>query len=306
MMVSKMYKKFNFQILIILLLTFSSCASKSYQTAKNEECNCDQFPLEVKIHPGHIRFIKLDVSDYKFSNKSELICHGEKTRFEYNKGIISTYVRYSYFSPKKPFVCMLKEGKESLVVVQFVMDKYEYQSERLFVDKKRLFLSKKDQARAWKEQQVLNKIYASSPSFFYFSQPFQEPLDSYVTSRYGKKRIYNNKKQSQHLGTDYRAAVGVKIPAANRGKIVLAHDLFYTGNTVILDHGFGMFTVYGHLSKILVKESDIAARGDILGLSGMTGRVTGPHLHWGVKVGGQYIDGPMLVKESNKHFKSKQ
>lgn len=299
-----MCKKFNFQVLIVFLLAFSSCASKVREKEKTNECNCNQFPLEVKIHPGHIRFIKLDVTDYDFSEKSELVCHGEKIPYEYKKGIISTYVRYSYFSPKKPFVCMLKEGKNSLVVVQFVMDKYEYQSERLFVDKKRLFLSKEDQARAWREQQILNKIYANSPNFFYFNQSFQEPLDSYVTSRYGKKRIYNNKKQSQHLGTDYRAAVGIKIPAANRGKIVLARDLFYTGNTVILDHGFGIFTVYGHLSKILVKENDIAAKGDILGLSGKTGRVTGPHLHWGVKVGGQYIDGPMLVQESRKQFKS--
>lgn len=299
-----MCKKFNFQVLIVFLLAFSSCASKVHEKEKTNECNCNQFPLEVKIHPGHIRFIKLDVTDYDFSEKSELVCHGEKIPYEYKKGIISTYVRYSYFSPKKPFVCMLKEGKNSLVVVQFVMDKYEYQSERLFVDKKRLFLSKEDQARAWREQQILNKIYANSPNFFYFNQSFQEPLDSYVTSRYGKKRIYNNKKQSQHLGTDYRAAVGIKIPAANRGKIVLARDLFYTGNTVILDHGFGIFTVYGHLSKILVKENDIAAKGDILGLSGKTGRVTGPHLHWGVKVGGQYIDGPMLVQESRKQFKS--
>lgn len=302
MMVSKMCKRYSMKFLLLLLVSMSSCAFKMHKKKSGETNSTQVFPLTIKTHPGHIKYVEFDVSDQDFTKNSVLTCHKEQTRFKYENGVISTYIRYSYFSPKKPFVCTLTENDKSLIVVQFIMDEYKYQSERLYVDKSRLFLSKKNKERAWKEQQVLNKVYASSPDFFYFNKPFQEPLNSYVTSRYGKKRVYNNKKQSQHLGTDYRAAVGVEIPAANRGKVVISRDLFYTGNTVIIDHGFGIFTVYGHLSKLLVKENDIAGKGDILGLSGMTGRVTGPHLHWGVKVNGQYIDGPMLVQESKKQF----
>jgi len=100
------------------------------------------------------------------------------------------------------------------------------------------------------------------------------------------------------LGTDYRAKVGTEIRAANDGHIVVSRDLFYTGGTVTIDHGLNIFTVYGHLSKMLVKEGDYVKKGDIIALSGKSGRVTGPHLHWGVKVDGDFIDGDSLIEAS--------
>ena len=151
---------------------------------------------------------------------------------------------------------------------------------------------------------MLNKIYASSIPDFLYSTSFIHPLDSLVTSQYGNKRVYNKHKKSQHLGIDYRAAIGDKVPAANAGKIVFSGDLFFTGWTVIIDHGLDIFTVYGHLSKTLVKDGEMVKRGQLIGLSGNTGRTSGPHLHWGTKVQGQYIDGFVLVEESKKYFKN--
>ena len=117
-----------------------------------------------------------------------------------------------------------------------------------------------------------------------------------MTSVYGTRRLFNNVRKSQHLGIDYRAKVGVPIPSSNKGKVVLAQNLFYTGNTVILDHGLGVFTLYGHLNKILVKKGDLVNRRQILGEAGKTGRVTGPHLHWGVKVNGHWVNGDVLTQ----------
>ena len=133
-----------------------------------------------------------------------------------------------------------------------------------------------------------------------FNEPFEVPLDSYITSHYGNRRLFNNKKRSQHLGNDFRAAVGVPIPVANKGKVVFTGNLFYSGNVVIVDHGLNIFTAYGHLSKINVQEGMIVNKGTIVGLAGKTGRVSGPHLHWGVKINGSWIDGFSLVEESKK------
>ena len=129
------------------------------------------------------------------------------------------------------------------------------------------------------------------------------PLNSVITSIYGIKRTYNKQHKGQHLGTDFRAPIGEKIPASNRGKIVFSGDLFYTGWTVIIDHGLDIFTVYGHLSKTLVEAGQIVQKGDLIGLAGNTGRSSGPHLHWGVKIQGQYIDGIDLSEQTKKQFK---
>ena len=149
---------------------------------------------------------------------------------------------------------------------------------------------------------MLAGLYGQSADTPYFNQPFKAPLDSFITSIYGNKRVYNNDHKSQHLGTDYRAAVGVPIPSVNRGKVLFAGDLFYTGGTVIIDHGMDIFTVYGHLSAVKTEAGKIVEPGEIVGLSGSTGRSSGPHLHWGVKIHGHYVNGYSLIDETKKHF----
>src|SRR5690606_33229474 len=208
----------------------------------------------------------------------------------------------SYFSELKPFTCKAQDELGVYHEISFKVENKEYHAEQLKVNPRTIKLSPKDQARANKEQQMLNKIYASSLKELPFALPFVRPMESHVTSVYGPRRVYTQMKKGQHLGTDFRAAIGDKVPAANRGKVVFAGDLFYTGHTVIIDHGLDIFTVYGHLSKTLVKAGTTVERGQVIGLSGNTGRTSGPHLHWGVKVQGQYIDGFVLVDETKKYF----
>jgi murein DD-endopeptidase MepM/ murein hydrolase activator NlpD len=189
-----------------------------------------------------------------------------------------------------------------LAEIFFKVEPKEYKSEKLKVDFKKIKLSPEDQKRADNEQEILNQIYASSVSSFLFKSSFEEPMSSAVTSVYGTRRIYNKQKKGQHLGIDYRAAIGDKVPATNSGKVVFAGDLFYTGNTVIIDHGLDIFSVYGHLSKTVVESGKFVEKGEVIGHSGNTGRTSGPHLHWGVKIQGQYIDGMVLINETKKVF----
>lgn len=129
-----------------------------------------------------------------------------------------------------------------------------------------------------------------------FGENFAWPRQDRVTAPYGDLRTFNGKKQSQHYGTDIRGQTGVPANAANAGTVVMARENYASGNTVLLYHGAGLYTAYFHLSAFAVKEGDHVERGQLLGKVGGTGRVTGPHLHWGVKVDGMWVDGETLLK----------
>ncbi len=101
--------------------------------------------------------------------------------------------------------------------------------------------------------------------------------------------MFNGKLASIHKGADFRAAMGTPVHAANSGVVVIARPLYYEGNCVAIDHGLGFYTLYMHFSRIDVKEGQRVQAGDLLGLSGATGRVTGPHLHWAVRWQGTYL-----------------
>ena len=174
---------------------------------------------------------------------------------------------------------------------------FPFETEHLNVPKKFTKLSAVNLARWKREVAAQKKVYASGVPTPHFRKPFALPLKSVVTSPYGRRRIFNNHRDSLHSGTDFRAAVGIPIPSANRGQIVFVGDLFFNGKTVIIDHGMNIFTMYCHLSKIEAEVGDMVDEDTIIGLAGMTGRASGPHLHWGVKVDQQWIDGPSFVRE---------
>ncbi len=114
---------------------------------------------------------------------------------------------------------------------------------------------------------------------------FIRPRSSVITSEFGSGRLFNGRMTSRHLGVDFRGAVGEPIRAANRGVVALVGNFFLAGNVVYVDHGGGVVTAYFHMSKPLVSAGDTVARGQIIGLIGATGRVTGPHLHWAARYG---------------------
>jgi murein DD-endopeptidase MepM/ murein hydrolase activator NlpD len=150
--------------------------------------------------------------------------------------------------------------------------------------------------RMKRDQAAFDKAFAQPFGPPLFRDPFAWPLEAEITGRFGDKRLFNGKKQSQHYGDDLSGAEGAPVAAANDGKVVLVRDCYASGRSVVLSHGAGLFTVYFHLSRIGVKTGAEVRRGERIGLVGRTGRVTGPHLHWGTKVGGLYVDPESILR----------
>jgi len=156
--------------------------------------------------------------------------------------------------------------------------------------------------RIAKEYKEAMRIYHTVTDKSYLREPFILPLQSKITSEFGKARVYNGSLKGYHSGTDFRAKVGTPIVAANDGKVVLVKNRFYSGGTVILDHGEGIYTCYFHMSKFDVKEGELVKRGQKLGLSGKSGRVTGPHLHFAARVDGVQVDPLQLITLLNNNL----
>jgi murein DD-endopeptidase MepM/ murein hydrolase activator NlpD len=119
---------------------------------------------------------------------------------------------------------------------------------------------------------------------------FAAPIGGVPGSNFGTRSIFNGEPRAPHAGVDFRGAVGTRIAAPGAGRVVLAEPLFFTGNTVIIDHGLGLYSLLAHLSRIDVASGQTVERGATVGLLGATGRVTGPHLHWTVRLGNARVD----------------
>ncbi|MBI4262902.1 MAG: M23 family metallopeptidase [Acidobacteria bacterium] len=120
--------------------------------------------------------------------------------------------------------------------------------------------------------------------------PFVTPVAARATSNFGTRSVFNGQPRAPHAGVDFSSAAGVSVVAPGAGRIVFAGELFFTGNTVIIDHGLGLFSLLAHLSVVTVRQNDIVERGMLVGRVGATGRATGPHLHWGVRLNGARVD----------------
>ena len=165
-------------------------------------------------------------------------------------------------------------------------------------DPSKVILSKPDQARANKEALEIKQALSVSTTKITPSFNFIAPVPGIVTSPFGIKRIWNGVPKSHHLALDLRGSVGTPIIAPLKGKVVLVGNYFYTGLTLILDHGHGLFSSYAHMSEIKAQLGDLVEQSDEIGLVGSTGRVTGPHLHWTVYFDGNKVNPESLIKEN--------
>jgi hypothetical protein len=194
-----------------------------------------------------------------------------------------------------------RKGHRELTVSLKILSQ-RFKSEKLQVTPSRVTPTPEDVERIKREGEEVRAVYAASRPQRLWDEPFQRPLNGLVTSPYGTRRLLNGKLKSYHGGVDFRAATGTPIYAANTGIVGLAKNLFYSGNIVILDHGSGLFTTYAHLSRIDVAPGRLVEKGQVIGLAGATGRVSGPHLHWGVKVNGVNANPLHMLKTLNSLF----
>jgi len=173
-----------------------------------------------------------------------------------------------------------------------IIDGNYKQNEIIKVAKGKVTLSSKNKEKTAKEyNMVFKNVYSvTSPYDLTNNLSFILPMSSKITSAFGNARVYNGVAKSYHTGTDFRAPVGSIIKASNDGKVVLAMSRFYLGDVIYIDHGRGAYTYYSHLSKFLVKQGEIVKRGQIIAKSGKTGRITGPHLHYAVRLHNTTVD----------------
>ena len=150
--------------------------------------------------------------------------------------------------------------------------------------------------RIEEEQDFKKKIFETISPARLWSGSFTPPVGTSVSDKFGTQRKFNGVLKSVHQGLDFHARTGTPVAAANSGKVVVARNLFGEGNCVMIDHGQGLLTIYMHLSEFKVHEGDNVTRGQIVGLSGSTGRATGPHLHMGVRWQGLYVDPAALFR----------
>ncbi len=188
------------------------------------------------------------------------------------------------------------QGVSRVLSRKILVKQKKYPEEHLKVSKKMVEFPPPILRRVLADQQAVRNACSRVTSMIYWDLPFIWPVNSRILSPFGLHRFFNGQPRSPHSGVDLRARTGTVIKAPNHGRVVLVRDCYLSGNTVVIDHGGGLFTLYAHLSQVGVKKGEMVKKGEVIGLAGATGRATGPHLHWGVSLNGVRVDPAMLME----------
>lgn len=189
-----------------------------------------------------------------------------------------------------PQILRLANGETHSVTIA----PHAYRTGRITVPPKFVQPPKSVLKRIAEEREVKKTAFATR-SGRQWRGAFQAPTDTTTSSPFGTRRTYNGKTQSIHQGLDFRATVGTPVKASNDGQVLIAREMYYEGGFVVLDHGEGFFTLYMHLSAFQVKEGEAVKKGQAIALSGSSGRVTGPHLHFAAQWQGLYMEPGTLL-----------
>lgn len=191
-----------------------------------------------------------------------------------------------------PLVVTAQMGDGTLDTVskEILVTSKEFPIERLRVEEKFVTPPAEVLERIRLEAELTRSIYAGRSPDWLGEGGFVLPTDGRVNPNFGRRRIFNDQPRSPHSGVDISSAHGTPVKASNSGRVVLARGLYYAGNTVVIDHGLGVFSIYLHFSRMLVEEGELVRKGESIGEVGATGRVTGPHLHWSVRIRGSRVD----------------
>lgn len=173
----------------------------------------------------------------------------------------------------------------------FTIKPKRYPEQRVHLDNQRLVTpNPEDEARIAREQALMAPAWKAWPEGLVPNLTFRQPTPGGLTSSFGLRRIFNGEPRSPHSGLDIKATAGQAVRAPAAGVVVLTGDFFFSGNAVFLAHGEGVVSLFGHLSKVTVKQGQMVQAGDLLGEVGMTGRATGPHLHWSLSLNNARVD----------------
>jgi len=189
------------------------------------------------------------------------------------------------------------EGNATTCSVYVAVRAGKFPTERLKVENQFVEPDPEQQKRAEEDQKKMRAIYDTVTPERLWKGEFRVPLKDVTTGgNFGRRRILNGQARSPHAGVDFPAAAGTPVFAAQSGRVVLAENLYYSGNTVVIDHGYGIYTLYAHLSEMEVKPGETVDATTEIGKVGATGRVTGPHLHWGLTIDHARINALEIVR----------
>ncbi|WP_072681937.1 M23 family metallopeptidase [Arcobacter sp. LA11] len=280
----------TYKIIILFTLLTSSLLSAQVSVSSNEVKNANTVLVTLKekdINNPKLTFDKHNIKFFEYPNKIDT----------YYALIPVSY--YKKLGNYRIIISYIKNDKKIFKGINIKVVDGKYKSETINVAKGKVSLSKKNKKRTKKEYASAMKIYNTTTDIFYIKDKSIKPINSDITSSFGKKRVYNGSLKSYHSGTDFKASVGTPIKAINDGIVVISEDRFYAGNSIVINHGQGIYSCYFHLSSMNYKSGDYIKKGEIVGLSGSTGRVTGPHLHFSFRVHGIQVDPLQLMKLLN-------
>ncbi|NOX16047.1 MAG: M23 family metallopeptidase [Epsilonproteobacteria bacterium] len=242
-----------------------------------------------------------EVKILNFDKNSTVYFEGKKIptlQNPFKKGKFYTLLPIKYKEKLGQYTLLINGDK-----VLFKIKEGRYKKENIKVAKTKVKPNKKSLNEIYKEYKDAKRIYATFTPKRYWDKPFVQPLHSKITSNYGNARMFNHTLKSFHSGTDFRAKIDTPIKAANDGVVVIADKRYYAGGSVVIDHGEGLYTCYFHLSKILVHKNQKVKQYELIGLSGKSGRVNGPHLHFGIRLYSYAVNPLQFIKQINTLFK---
>lgn len=206
-------------------------------------------------------------------------------------------IPFAYMAGPASVVVRIGNGPEARSFsLPFTVRPGNYRTIVLRVNPRNVHPSSKDLIRIQRDVEEVGAIYQTITRQKLWNSPFFRPVTGAINSVYGTRRVFNGEMQSYHQGVDMRAPRGTPIHAAASGRVALAKNLFFSGNTILVDHGYGIYTLYCHMSRLKVRKGQQVKVGAVLGLSGMTGRANGPHLHWATIIHGVKVNPVEFLK----------
>jgi murein DD-endopeptidase MepM/ murein hydrolase activator NlpD len=191
-------------------------------------------------------------------------------------------------------------GREFVLKRQLPVQARVFGKEELTLPDSKVRLSDESLQRVLREKKEIDALWHQTSPVRMWGGAFLLPVQGGPGSPFGLRRWINGERRSFHTGMDIKAPGGTPVLASNRGRVSMTGDYFFGGRSVFLDHGQGLYTMYFHLSEILVEPGQEVKKGESLGRVGSTGRATGPHLHWGVRLGGARVDPKALIRATQQ------
>lgn len=264
---------------------------------------CPALDLKLTVEPdriyqGGIAFITINSKDLQSASLEQ---NNQKVAFYAgpSAGMLSALIGIDLSEEpgekKLPGSLTFKNGRQQSTSIRFTVLKKNFPTQKLTLPASKVTLSLKNEARAAREQEKVLKLFTSGSPNRLWSGPFIQPLEGTTSTAFGLRRLINGSLKNPHTGIDLKAPSGMPVAASAGGIVACTGEHFFSGNSIFIDHGAGLFTMYFHLAEIKVKQGQRVAPGEIIGTVGSTGRSTGPHLHWGVRVNNQRVDPLALV-----------